>query len=235
MPQGGRPDVWVRANRSGPLLSPADTSVNEEQPIPMIRVLITDGLRLTREALSVVVASEPGMQVVAQVPRGDEIAPQALRTRPTVALLDAQLPGLDGIPAAERLKAALPPCRVVILTTLERPGTLRTALELGVEGFLSKAVSVKELTDSVRKVARGERVLDPRLVTDALHTPDNPLSERDRELLRLAAHGHTPPEIAEILHLSPGTVRNNLAAVNRKVGARNRIEAIRTATALGWI
>lgn len=78
-------------------------------------------------------------------------------------------------------------------------------------------------------------MLDPRLVTDALHTPDNPLSERDRELLRLAAHGHTPPEIAEILHLSPGTVRNNLAAVNRKVGARNRIEAIRTATALGWI
>ncbi|WP_179500113.1 response regulator transcription factor [Streptomyces sp. WZ.A104] len=201
----------------------------------MIRVLIADGLRLTREALSVVLASEPGMHVVAQVPRGDEIVPQALRTRPTVAVLDAHLPGLDGISAAEQLRVALPPCRIVILATLERASSLRTALEVGVEGFMSKGVSVKELTDSVRKVARGDRVLDPRLVTDALHTPDNPLSERDRELLRLAAHGHTPPEIAEILHLSPGTVRNNLAAINRKVGARNRIEAIRAASARGWI
>ncbi|WP_171170745.1 response regulator [Streptomyces sp. I05A-00742] len=201
----------------------------------MIRVLIADGLRLTREALSVVLASEPGMHVVAQVPRGDEVVPQALRTRPTVALLDADLPGLDGISAAKQLKAALPPCRIVILTTPERAGALRTALEVGVEGCMSKGVSVKELTDSVRKVARGERVLDPRLVTHALHAPDNPLSDRDRELLRLAAHGHTPQEIAEVLHLSPGTVRNNLAAINRKVAARNRIEAIRTASARGWI
>lgn len=201
----------------------------------MIRLLIADGLRLTREALSVVLASEPGMQVVAQVPRGDEIVPNALRTRPTVALLDTHLPGLDGLSAAAQLKAALPSCRVVILTTLERASALRTALEVGVDGFMSKGVSVNDLTDSVRRVARGDRVLDPRLVTDALHTPVNPLSERETDLLRLAAHGHTPPEIAEILHLAPGTVRNNLAAVNRKVGARNRIEAIRTASAHGWI
>ncbi|QEV64399.1 DNA-binding response regulator [Streptomyces spectabilis] len=198
-------------------------------------MLIADGLRLTREALSVVLASEPGMQVVAQVPRGDEIVPNALRTRPTVALLDAHLPGLDGISAATQLKAALPRCRIAILTTPERASALRTALEVGVEGFMSKGVSVNELTDSVRKVARGDRVLDPRLVTDALHAPDNPLSERDTDLLRLAARGHTPPEIAEILHLSPGTVRNNLAAINRKVGARNRIEAIRASSARGWI
>ncbi|WP_425474309.1 DNA-binding response regulator [Streptomyces alboniger] len=198
-------------------------------------MLIADSLRLTREALSVVLASEPGMHVVAQVPRGDEIVPNALRARPTVAVLDAELPGLDGTTAAARLRAALPSCRIVILTTSERAGALRTALEVGVEGFMSKGVSVKELTDSVRKVARGERVLDPRLVADALHAPENPLSERDTEILHLAARGHTPPEIAGILHLSPGTVRNNLAAINRKVGARNRIEAIRTASARGWI
>ncbi|MET7362476.1 response regulator transcription factor [Streptomyces sp. NPDC005562] len=201
----------------------------------MIRLLIADGLRLTREALAVVLASEPGMQVVAQVPRGDEIVPNALRTCPTVALLDAHLPGVAGIPAAAQLKAVLPACRIVILTTLERAGALRTALEVGVEGVMSKGASVSELSDSVRRIARGDRVLDPRLVTDALHTPDKPLSERDTDLLRLAAHGHTPPEIAAILHLSPGTVRNNLAAINRKVGARNRIEAIRTASARGWI
>ncbi|WP_433549475.1 response regulator transcription factor [Streptomyces sp. CA-294286] len=198
-------------------------------------MLIADGLRLTREALSVVLASEPGLHVVAQVSRGDEIVPNALRTGATLALLDADLPGLDGISAAAQLKAALPSCRIVVLTTLERAGALRTALEVGVEGVMSKGVSVNELTDSVRKVARGGRVLDPRLVADALHTPSNPLSERDTDLLRLAAHGHTPPEIAELLHLSPGTVRNNLAAINRKVGARNRIEAIRTAAARGWI
>ncbi|OII65157.1 DNA-binding response regulator [Streptomyces sp. CC53] len=201
----------------------------------MIRVLIADGLRLTREALSVVLATEPGMQVVAQVARGDEIVPSALRTRPNVALLDTHLSGLDGISAASRLKTALPTCRVVLVTALEHPGALRTALAAGVEGFVGKGVSVKELTDTVRKAARGESVLDPRLVTDALRTPDNPLNERDIGILRLASKGHTPQEIAETLHLSPGTVRNNLAAIKHKIGARNRIEAIRTASARGWI
>lgn len=201
----------------------------------MIRVLIADGPRLTREALSAVLVSEPGIQVVSQVPRGDEIVPSALRTCPNVALIDTNLPGLDGISAAAQLKATLPTCRIIIVATLDRPGTLRAALTTGVEGFVGKGVSIKELIYAVRKVARGDRVLDPRLVTDALRTPDNPLNERDIDILRLAAQGHTPQEIAETLHLSAGTVRNNLAAINRKVGARNRIEAIRTASTRGWI
>lgn len=201
----------------------------------MIRVLIADGLRLPREALSAVLSSEPGMHVVSQVPRGDAVVPSALRTLPDVALLDAGLPGLDGVTAAAQLKAALPSCRVVIVTPPERPGSLRTALDTGVDGVLGKGLSVKELAETVRKVARGERILDPQLVTDALHAPGNPLSRRDIDILRLAAQGHTPAEIAEVLHLSPGTVRNNLAAINRKVGTRNRIETIRTASARGWI
>ncbi|MGK5732925.1 response regulator transcription factor [Streptomyces sp. URMC 124] len=201
----------------------------------MIRVLVADGLRLTREALSAVLASEPGVHVVAQVPRGDDVVPSALRTRPNVALLDANLPGLDGISAAAQLKAALPACRIIIVTSPDRPGALRTALKTGVEGFVSKGASVRELTDTVRTAARGERVLDPQIVADALHAPDNPLSERDIAILRLAAQGRTPQEIAGTLHLSPGTVRNNLAAINRKTGARNRIEAIRTAATHGWI
>lgn len=201
----------------------------------MIRVLIADGLRLTREALSVVLASEPGIQVVSQVARGDEVVPSALRTHPNVALLDAGLTGLDGISAAAQLKAASPTCRTVLMTAVERPGLLKAALAAGVEGLMSKGVSVKELTDTIRKAARGDCVLDPRLVTDALRTSDNPLKERDVDVLRLAAQGHTPQEIARMLHLSPGTVRNNLAAINRKIGARNRIEAIRVASARGWI
>ncbi|MEU7148964.1 response regulator transcription factor [Streptomyces sp. NPDC045470] len=201
----------------------------------MIRVLVADGLRLTREALSAVLASEPGVHVVAQVPRGDDVVPSALRTRPNVALLDANLPGLEGISAAAQLKSALPACRIIIVTAPDRPGALRTALKTGVDGVVSKGASVRELADTVRTAARGERVLDPHIVADALHAPDNPLSERDVAILRLAAQGHTPQEIAGTLHLSPGTVRNNLAAINRKTGARNRIEAIRTAATHGWI
>ncbi|MFI1253793.1 DNA-binding response regulator [Streptomyces netropsis] len=201
----------------------------------MIRVLIADGLRLPREALSAVLSSEPGMQVVSQVPRGDEVVPSALRARPHVALLDVNLPVMDGVSAAAQLKAALPACRVIIVTALERPGSLRAALTTGVEGFIGKGASVKELAETVRKVARGDRVLDPRIVADALHAPDNPLGPRDIDILRLTAQGHTPAEIAESLHLSPGTVRNNLAAINRKVGTRNRIETIRTASTRGWI
>ncbi|WP_424888240.1 response regulator [Streptomyces sp. XH2] len=201
----------------------------------MIRVLIADGLRLPREALSAVLSSEPGVRVVSQAPRGDAVVPSALRTRPDVALLDADLPGLDGVTVAAQLKAALPCCRVIIVTAPERAASLRAALSTGVDGVLGKGLSVKELAEAVRKVARGDRILDPQLVTDALHAPDNPLSRRDIGILRLAAQGHTPAEIAEVLHLSPGTVRNNLAAINRKVGTRNRIETIRTASARGWI
>lgn len=201
----------------------------------MIRVLIADGLRLPREALSAVLSLETGVHVVAQVARGDDVVPSALRVRPNVVLLDVNLPGLDGVSAAAQLKAALPACRVIVVTAHERPDVLGAALKTGVEGFMGKGASVKELAEAVRKVARGDRVLDPRIVADALHAPDNPLGPRDIDILRLAAQGHTPAEIAEVLHLSPGTVRNNLAAINRKVGARNRIETIRVASARGWI
>ncbi|GAA0448678.1 response regulator [Streptomyces stramineus] len=201
----------------------------------MIRVLIADGLRLPREALAAVLSSQPGMHVVAQVQRGADVVPSALRARPDVALLDVNLPGTDGVSAATGLKAALPTCRVVLVTAPERPDTLATALKSGVEGCVGKNASVRELAETVRKVARGDRVLDPQIVADALDAPDNPLSRRDIDILRLAARGHTPTEIAEALHLSPGTVRNNLAAINRKVGTRNRIETLRIASARGWI
>ncbi|MFC9438611.1 DNA-binding response regulator [Nocardia sp. NPDC057030] len=201
----------------------------------MIRVLIAGGQRLPREAVAAVLSGVPGIQVVAQVELGTEVLASARRTRPNVALLDAELAGLDGISAGARLKSVLPDCRVIIVTTPDRPDVLRAALAAQVEGFVSKGASIDALTDTVRRVAHGDRVLDPRAVTEALHGPGNPLNARDVDILRLAARGRTPAEIAAALHLSPGTMRNNLAAIKHKVGARNRIEAIRIATDRGWI
>ncbi|WP_107657783.1 response regulator transcription factor [Nocardia suismassiliense] len=201
----------------------------------MIRVLIAGGLRLPREALAAVLSSELGVQVVSQVSLGSEVVAGALRTRPNLALLDADLPGLDGVSAAAQLKSAVPGCRVIIVAGPSRPDVLRAALAVRVEGVLSKGASIEALTDTVRRVAHGERVLEPQAVAEALGGTDNPLTARDLEVLQLAAQGRTPGEIAEALHLSAGTGRNNLAAINRKVGARNRIEAIRIAVGRGWI
>ncbi|MEU7144368.1 response regulator transcription factor [Nocardia sp. NPDC046473] len=201
----------------------------------MIRVLLAGGQRLPREALAAVLSGTPGVQVVSQVSLGTEVVSSAQRARPNVALLDADLPGMDGVSAAARLRSILPDCRVIIVTAPNRPDVLRSALAARVDGFLSKGASIDALTDTVRRVARGDRVLEPQAVAEAMHGPGNPLSTRDIDMLRLAAQGRTPDEIAAALHLSPGTIRNNLAAINRKVGARNRIETIRIAAGRGWI
>lgn len=201
----------------------------------MIRVLIAGSLRLPREALATILAGESGVEVVAQVSLGTDVVPSALRTRPNLALLDANLTGLDGVSAATQLKTALPDCRVVMVMAPHRPDLLRSALDARVEGLLSTGASIAALTDTVRRVAHGESVLEPQAVAQALRGPANPLSARDIDILRLISQGHTPDEIGAALHLSPGTVRNNLAAINRKVGTRNRIETLRTAARHGWI
>ncbi|MEV6279253.1 response regulator transcription factor [Nocardia sp. NPDC051832] len=201
----------------------------------MIRVLIGGALRLPREAMATVVSAIPGVQVVAQVGHGSEVVPCAVRTTPNLAVLDADLPGLDGISAAQRLKATLQSCRVVLLTPPNRPDLLRCALAAEVEGLLSRGASLEALTDTVIRVAHGQRAIEPQAFVEVLDSPGNPLAIRDIEMLRLASQGRTPGEIAAALHLSAGTVRNNLAAINRKIGVRNRIEAIRVATAHGWI
>ncbi|MGX1770692.1 LuxR C-terminal-related transcriptional regulator [Nocardia brasiliensis] len=201
----------------------------------MIRVLIAGSLRLPREALATILAGESSVEVVAQVSLGTDVVPSALRNRPNLALLEANLAGLDGISAATQLKAALPGCRVVMVMPPHRPDLLRSALDARVEGLLSTGASIAALTDTVRRVAHGESVLEPQAVEEALRGPANPLSARDIDILRLVSQGYTPIEIGAALHLSPGTVRNNLAAVNRKLGTRNRIETLRAAARHGWI
>jgi two-component system response regulator DesR len=201
----------------------------------MIRILLAEDQAMVRGALAALLAMERDLEVVAQVGRGDEIVPAALAGRPDVALLDIELPGLDGLSAAAQLRAAVPGCRVVMLTTFGRPGYLRRAMEAGATGFLLKDAPATELAAAVRQVARGQRVVDPALALAALSEGANPLSEREREALALAATNGTVADIAGRLGLSEGTVRNHLSAAIQKTGARNRAEAARIAADKGWL
>jgi two-component system response regulator DesR len=197
--------------------------------------MIAEDVRILRETLSAVLDLEDDLEVVAQVERGDRIVAAAVAHRPDVALLDIELPGLDGLTGADRLRQELPSCKVVMLSGLARPGYLRRALASGAAGFLLKHAPTHELIDAIRRVIAGERVVDPQLALIALQTAESPLSEREAEVLKAAATGAEADEIAGMLSLSRGTVRNYLSSAVMRLGARNRVDAIRIATDEGWI
>ena len=201
----------------------------------MIRVLVAEDMRILRDTLAAVLSMEDDIDVVAQVADGDGIIPAALAQRPDVALVDIDLPGSDGLTAAAALREQCPDCRVVILTVLGQPGNLRRALAAGVAGFLPKETPSAELIDAVRKVNAGEKVIDPQLAVRALEAPGNPLSPRETDVLRRLAGGAGPAEIAAEMFLSYGTVRNYLASAVTKLGARNRVDAVRIAAEAGWL
>ena len=201
----------------------------------MIRVLIAEDQGMVRGALAALLALEGDIEVEAEVGRGDDVVPRALEVRPDVALLDIEMPGLDGISAAAQLHQALPGCRVLILTTFGRPGYLRRAMDAGAAGFLLKDAPASDLASAIRRAAAGGRVVDPDLAIAALSEGANPLSEREREVLEASITAATIADIAEGLSLSEGTVRNHLSAAIQKVGARNRAEAARIALDKGWI
>jgi two-component system response regulator DesR len=200
-----------------------------------IRVLLAEDQGMMRGALATLLDLEDDLEVVATVDSGDQVVPAALEHQPDVALLDIEMPGLDGIAAAGRLRAALPACKVLILTTFGRPGYLRRAMEAGASGFLVKDSPAETLAEAVRRVVRGERVIDPDLAVAALSAGPNPLSPRERDVLAAAAGGAPLDEVARRLHLSEGTVKNYLSAAIQKTGARNRIEAARIAERHGWL
>ncbi|MFG2042403.1 DNA-binding response regulator [Dactylosporangium sp. NPDC048998] len=200
-----------------------------------IRVLLAEDQGMMRSALALLLDLEPDLEVVAQVPTGDAVVPTALRVRPDVALLDIEMPGGDGITATAELRRRLPGCRVLILTTFGRPGYLRRAMEAGASGFLVKDGPVESLAAAVRRVLAGERVVDPALAAAALAAGPDPLTERERDVLREAADGSTVADIAARLHLSESTVRNYLSAAITKTGTRNRIEAVGVAQSNGWL
>ena len=201
----------------------------------MIRVLVAEDMRILRDTLVAVLGLETDIEVVAQVADGDAIVPAALKERPDVAVVDIDLPGIDGLTAAARLREQHPDCRVLILTVLGRPGNLRRALAAGVAGFLPKETPAGELVAAVRRVAAGEKVIDTHLAVAALEVADNPLSAREVEVLRRFAGGAGPTEIAAAMFLSYGTVRNYLASAVTKLGARNRVDAVRIAAEAGWL
>lgn len=201
----------------------------------MLRVLVAEDMRILRDTLVAVLNLEDDLEVVAEVAAGDQIVAEARTHRPDVAVLDVDLPGLDGLSAAALLHAELPSCRVLILTALGRPGYLRQAVAAHVAGFMVKDAPSDQLVDTVRRVGAGERVFDPTLAVAALETADSPLSDREREVLQRHAEGASAAEIAAALYLSYGTVRNYLAAAVTKLGARNRVDAARIARDAGWL
>ncbi len=200
-----------------------------------VRVLLAEDQAMVRGALSALLSLEDDIEIVAKASRGDEILPAALDTLPDVALLDIEMPGGDGLEAAAVLHERLPSCRVVILTTFGRSGYLRRAMESGAAGFLLKDAPASELAKAIHRAMKGERVVDPALAAAALSEGDNPLTEREREVLVASEGGATIEDIAARLYLSEGTVRNYLSTAIKKLGTRNRVEAARLAERKGWL
>ncbi|MFF5233950.1 response regulator [Dactylosporangium sp. NPDC000521] len=203
-------------------------------PTP-IRLLIADDQALVRGALAALLDLEPDLCVVAEVGRGDEVVAAAREHRPDVALLDVEMPGIDGIAAAAALRKAMPGCKVLMVTTFGRPGYLRRAMAAGASGFVVKDTPARQLADAVRRIASGLRVVDPALAAETLASGDSPLTPREADVLRAAREGGTAADVAGQLGLSEGTVRNHLSAAIGKTGARTRAEAVRLAEENGWL
>lgn len=213
----------------------AVTDVGSPAMSRTIKVLLAEDQSMVREALAALLGLEDDIEVVAQVARGDEVLAAVRQHAVDVALLDIEMPGCTGIEAAAQLHKALPEVKLVVLTTFGRPGYLRSAMEAGADAFLVKDAPAAQLAEAVRKVLAGERVIDPTLAAAALAEGANPLTDREREVLRAAADGSTNAELAKALHLSQGTVRNYLSTAIQKLAVRNRAEAVRIAREKGWL
>jgi two-component system response regulator DesR len=201
----------------------------------MIRVLIAEDQAMVRGALASLLSLEDDIEVVAEVERGDVVLDRARAAAADVALLAIEMPGLDGLAVAGRLADELPACRPLILTTFSRPGYLRRAMAGGAAGYLLKDAPASELAAAVRRVAAGERVVDPGLAAEALREGDSPLTQREHDVLLASRTQATASAIAKELYLSEGTVRNYLSSAIRKLGAQNRVDALRIAQEKGWL
>ena len=201
----------------------------------MIKVLVADDQALVRGGLVAMLNLEPDITVVAEVSTGDEVLPAAARAQPDVALLDVQMPGTDGLTAAAELRRAQPGCKVIICTTFGRPGYFARAMAAGATGFVLKDVPPEHLVEAIRRVHAGLRVVDPDLAAESLATGVNPLTDRERDVLRTARQGRTATEIAKVLHLSNGTVRNHLSSAIGKTNAASGADAARIADNNGWL
>ena len=201
-----------------------------------LKILLAEDVHMIRGALVALLQLQPDFDIVVELARGDKILSAALTHRPQVAIIDVDLPGLDGLSAARQLHDQVPSCRTLILTGIERPGMLQRCLEAGVAGFILKGSPPASLAAAVRDVAAGRWVVDSQIALAALNEREfSPLSPREAEILTETAHGHSASEIASMLHLSIGTIRNNLTAITAKLNARTRVDAVRIARDAGWI
>ncbi|MBB5122722.1 MerR family transcriptional regulator [Streptomyces eurocidicus] len=210
----------------------------------MIRILLAEDMHMVRGALVALLELEPDFRVVAEVADGRGILPSVLEHRPDVAILDIDLPGVNGLDAARQLWEQAPDCRVIILTALEQRGTVRRAIDAHVRGFLPKNAPPAELATAIRLVHSGRRVIDSRIPPTAWETEDcpladrptdSPLTRRETDVLKRAAAGNSARETAREMHLSTGTVRNYLTSAVTKLTARNQLDAVRIAKEKGWI
>ncbi|OUN00370.1 MAG: DNA-binding response regulator [Paenibacillaceae bacterium ZCTH02-B3] len=202
----------------------------------MIRIVIAEDQHMLLSALASLLQLEDDIDVVAQVPDGSQ-ALEAIRTlRPDICLLDIEMPGLSGLDVAKAVRREGLGCRIIIVTTFSRPGYLQRATELKVDGYLLKDEPIEDLVEAIRKVHRGERVISPELAAKLFFSrEENPLSERERDVLRLAADGLTTGQIASALYLTKGTVRNYLSSAIQKLEVESRHQAVKKATEKGWI
>lgn len=200
----------------------------------MIRLVIAEDQALVRGALAALLRLERDIEVVAEAKDGDEALELVRAHAPDVLVTDIEMPGSSGLDVAAALRAEKSPTRVVIVTTFARAGYLRRALDAGVGGYLLKDAPAAQLADGIRRVAAGERAIDPQLALESWSEAD-PLTDRERAVLRLASEGASAADIGQRLSLSEGTVRNYLSEAIGKLGASNRIEAARLARARGWL
>jgi two-component system response regulator DesR len=200
-----------------------------------VRIVIAEDQTMVRQALVALLELEPDIDVVGQAANGDEALAMCMKYQPDVAVLDIEMPGPNGIEVAGKLRAADLASKVVIVTTFDRPGYLRAAMTAGARGFLLKDAPAADLAAAIRRVATGDRVVDPALAAAALAQGENPLTDRETEVLAAAAGHDMISDIAGRLHLSAGTVRNHLSAAIQKLGARNRAEAVQIAQTKGWL
>ncbi|MDU2596731.1 MAG: response regulator transcription factor [Dermabacter sp.] len=201
----------------------------------MIRVLIADDQAMVRGALAALLSLEDDIDVVAEVSNGEEALAIARTTDIDVALVDIEMPGLDGIETTAAIVRGGLDVRCLIVTTFGRPGYLRRALDAGASGFVVKETPAEKLADAVKKIHAGQRVVDPALATESLFDGANPLTEREQEILRIARDGDKISSIAKRVHLSEGTVRNYLSSAIHKTGAATRAAAAKRANERGWL
>ena len=206
-----------------------------ESGVKRVRVVLGEDQGMVRGALSVLLGIEPDIEVVAAASDGEEAFRAVGKHRPDVLVTDIEMPRLTGLELAVKVRELYPETRVLMLTTFARPGYLRRALEAGAHGYLLKDRPSTELADAVRRISHGQRVVDSDLAAEAWGAEADPLSDREREILRRAGEGESTAEVARGLRLSEGTVRNYLSEAISKMGAHNRIEAARVARTKGWL